>query len=168
MSIFRRDSAASNRPSASPPGSGGAPGAPAGAADAGLRPRSTQIAPGTRIKGEVGGPTDVLIEGEVDGAVKVEGAVVVGAEGAVKGPVSGRVVRVAGKVVGNVRGSERVEVGPAAILEGDIFAPRVVIAEGAFFKGKIEMLGEKSKPGRAAAEPKPETKTEAKAEKREP
>jgi cytoskeletal protein CcmA (bactofilin family) len=51
-----------------------------------------------------------------------------------------------------------VEVGPAATLEGDISAPRVVIAEGAFFKGKVEMQGEKSKPGRPqpAAEPKRE------------
>ncbi|MEA2690842.1 MAG: hypothetical protein QOJ16_229, partial [Acidobacteriota bacterium] len=84
--------------------------------------------------------------------------VVIGAEGVVRGPVSGRVVKVAGRVTGNVRGSDRVEVGPAATLEGDISAPRVVIAEGAFFKGKVEMQGEKSKPGRPqpAAEPKRE------------
>lgn len=153
MSIFRRDAAASARPPAA---------ASAGENPAGPRVRLTQVAPGSRIEGEISGATEVLIEGEVSGTVKVDATVVVGPEGVVRGPVSGRVVKVAGKVLGDVRGSDRVEVGPAATLEGDIAAPRVVIAEGAFFKGKVEMQGEKSKAGRppeatAAAESKRES-----------
>jgi cytoskeletal protein CcmA (bactofilin family) len=150
MSIFRRDSAAPDRPpaaSVAPP-----------AENSGPRGRVTQVAPGTRIKGEVTGATELWIEGEIEGTVRVESTVVVGAEGVVKGPITGRLVRVAGKVIGNVRGTDRVEVGAAAVLEGDISAPRVVIAEGAFFKGMVEMQGEKSKPSRPqqAAEPKRE------------
>jgi cytoskeletal protein CcmA (bactofilin family) len=151
MSIFRRDTGAPTRsPAAAAPVGDSTGSSPRG--------RLTQVAPGSRIKGEVTGSTELLIEGEVDGTVAVDATVVIGAEGVVRGPVSGRVVKVAGRVTGNVRGSDRVEVGPAATLEGDISAPRVVIAEGAFFKGKVEMQAEKSKPGRPqpAAEPKRE------------
>jgi cytoskeletal protein CcmA (bactofilin family) len=146
MSIFRRDAAAPVR----------SPSAPPAEATSTPRGRVTQIAPGSRIQGEVTGGTELLIEGEIDGTVKVEATVVVGAEGVVKGPITARVIRVSGKVTGNVRGSDRVEVGPSATLEGDISAPRVVIAEGAFFKGKVEMQVEKSTAGRhpQAAEPK--------------
>ena len=46
-------------------------------------------------------------------------------------------------MLGNIRGIERVEVLASGSLEGDVAAPRVVIAEGAFFKGKVEMTGGK-------------------------
>jgi cytoskeletal protein CcmA (bactofilin family) len=151
LSIFRRDTAAPARP----------PGAATSPAEAAATPRSriTQIAPGSRIKGEVSGATELLVLGEVEGTIQVEATVEVGAAGMVKGPITGQVVRVSGKVIGNVRATDRVEVGAAAVLEGDITAPRVVIAEGAFFKGKVEMRGEKSTAGRPSqgAEPKRES-----------
>jgi cytoskeletal protein CcmA (bactofilin family) len=141
MSIFRRDTAAPARPAAAstafPEETTSSP-----------RIRTTHVAAGTRIAGEVTGSTELWIDGEVEGTVNVEATVVVGPEGVVKGPITGRLVKLAGKVIGNVRGTDRVEVGPAAVLEGDIAAPRVVIAEGAFFKGMVEMKGEQSKPSR--------------------
>src|SRR3954464_1381543 len=130
MSIFRRGTAAPDRS----PGAAASEAVPA----AGGESRLTRIAPGSRIKGEVLGTTELLIEGEVEGTVKIEATVVVGAAGVVRGPITAQVIKVAGKVTGNIQGSDRVEVGPAANLEGDISAPRVVIAEGAFFKGKVE------------------------------
>src|SRR5262249_6504782 len=136
-------------------------GVAASPADAAPTPRGrlTQIAPGSRVQGEVTGATELLIEGEVEGTIKVEAKVEVGATGVVKGPITAQVVRVSGKVMGNVRGADRVEIGPSAVLEGDIAAPRVVIAEGAFFKGKVEMRSDKAKAGRPpqAAEPKGES-----------
>jgi cytoskeletal protein CcmA (bactofilin family) len=151
MSIFRRDTAAPVRPAA-------ASTPPAGEA-ASLSGRATHVAPGTRIEGQVSGSTELWIEGEIAGTVKVEATVTVGPSGVVHGPITGRLVKVAGKVIGNVRGTDRVEVGPAAVLEGDIAAPRVVIAEGAFFKGMVEMKGEPTKPSRPqqAAETKRES-----------
>ena len=80
-------------------------------------------------------------EGELRGEVRVGSAVTVGADGVVEGPITAPVVRVGGRVVGNVVATDRVEVSPSGSLEGDIAAPRVVIAEGAFFKGKVEMRG---------------------------
>ena len=136
MSIFRRESRA---PAEDPA---------AVAAGAGV----TRIAAGSRVLGEVTGATEVLVEGEVRGAIRVDATVTVAAGGLVEGPIAARVVRVAGKVVGDVRGADRVEVGVAAVLEGDIAAPRVVISEGAFFKGMIQMQGDKARDGRSPVE----------------
>lgn len=137
MSFFRRD----EEPDASPPARRPASTSTPSASTGGAQP-VTRIAGGTRITGEVSGTTELLIEGEVDGRVRLDGRVVVGQPGGVKGEIEGRSVRIDGRVEGPVRGSERVEVGSTGRLEGDIRAPRVTIAEGAFFKGKVEMGGE--------------------------
>jgi cytoskeletal protein CcmA (bactofilin family) len=113
----------------------------------------THIAPGTRVEGRLTGSTELLIEGEVDGEVRVEAAVMIGTDGTVKGPVTANLVRVGGRVEGNVQATERVEVAPSGSLDGDITAPRVIIAEGAFFKGRVEMRSDRDK---AAAAPKPQ------------
>jgi cytoskeletal protein CcmA (bactofilin family) len=149
MPIFRRDSTAGPPPSASAAGAAEAHGG-------GRRGMVTLVAAGTKIKGEVSGATEVQIEGEIEGNVRVDGLVSVSAGGLVHGPVHGRIVRVGGQVVGNVTGAERVEVSAAGSVEGDIAAPRVVIAEGAFFKGKIDMKSdhdqEPRRPAKAGAE----------------
>ena len=141
MSIFsRRDSIAP--PSAAAGGSAETAStvAPASA----QRRRVTHIAPGSRIQGQITGPTELLVEGEVEGEIRVEAAVMIGSEGVVQGPIRAQAVRVSGRVVGSVQATERVEIGPTGSLEGDIAAPRVVIAEGAFFKGRVEMKGDKA------------------------
>ncbi|HSS49955.1 MAG TPA: polymer-forming cytoskeletal protein [Thermoanaerobaculia bacterium] len=128
MSIFRRETPSES--SANPPEStsGSSP-----------RRRLTHIAAGTRLHGEISGATEVLVDGEVAGEVRVEAPVVVGTDGVVEGPIAAPVVRVGGRVVGDVQATDRVEVLATGGLEGNISAPRVVISEGAFFKGRIEM-----------------------------
>jgi cytoskeletal protein CcmA (bactofilin family) len=145
MSFFRRDD---ELPAVQPVRRSAAPSAP------GADPPVTRIAAGTRITGEISGTTELLIEGEVDGRIRLDGRVVVGKTGGVLGEVHGRSVLVAGRVEGPVRGSERVEVGGTGRLEGDIAAPRVTIAEGAFFKGKVEMGGGPSGPAGPAGQSK--------------
>lgn len=103
--------------------------------------RITHIAPGSRIQGQLSGPTELLVEGEVEGEIRVDATVMIGTEGVVQGPVTAHVVRIGGRVFGNVTASDRVEVAPSGSVEGDIVAPRIVIAEGAFFKGRVEMMG---------------------------
>jgi cytoskeletal protein CcmA (bactofilin family) len=157
MAIFRRDT-----PAPSPGAAFGGSAAETAAAGSSLGRRAgtgaavTLIAAGTRLKGEVSGATEVQVEGEIEGNVKVPALVMVSAGGTVRGPIEASVVRVVGKVVGDVTATDRVEVGPAGSLEGDIAAPRVVIAEGAFFRGKIDMKGEQNReprrPAKAAAE----------------
>ena len=135
MSIFRRE----NTPS---PGSSGGSSEPTSSSQ---KRRLTHIAAGTRIRGEVTGPTELLIEGEIEGEIRLEATVTIGAEGAVQGPISAPLVRVGGRVIGSVNASDRVEVAPSGSVEGDISAPRIIIAEGAFFKGRVEMRGEEAR-----------------------
>ena len=106
--------------------------------------RITHIAPGSRIQGQLTGPTELLIEGEVEGEIRVDAAVMIGTDGLVQGPVTAQVVRVGGRLFGNVTAYDRVEVAPSGSLEGDVAAPRIIIAEGAFFKGRVEMTGDKA------------------------
>ncbi|HEX3553670.1 MAG TPA: polymer-forming cytoskeletal protein [Thermoanaerobaculia bacterium] len=108
-----------------------------GASDSAPQHRLTLIATGTRLHGEVSGATEVLVEGEVVGEVRVDAPVIVGADGVVEGPISAPVVRVGGRVVGAIEATDRVEVLATGSVEGNITAPRVVISEGAFFKGRI-------------------------------
>ncbi len=81
----------------------------------------------------------------------VDGMVVIGEGGRVRGGVTAGSVLVKGKIEGDVRAGERAEVAPSGTAEGDIEAPRVVIAEGAFFKGNVKMSGDRGvRPGAAA------------------
>ncbi len=131
MSIFHRGTTPA--PAASGPSDPASP-----------RRQLTHIAAGTFLQGAVTGATEVLIDGQVQGEVRVDATVTVGAGGVLEGPIAAPVVRISGRVTGNVAASDRVEVAASGILEGDIAAPRVVIAEGAFFKGRVEMRGKPS------------------------
>lgn len=155
MSFFRRE-AETETPGAAPRNEPSNAGLPSGR-PGGARERSvTRIADGTKIVGEVGGATELLVEGEVEGQIRVDSRVVVGQGGLVRGQIAARSVLIAGRVAGDVRGSDRVEVGGSGKLEGDIAAPRVTIAEGAFFKGKVEMGGgDRERRNRSAAPPGP-------------
>ena len=141
---------------------GTAPASPSGSQDQSSSSRTqqrriTHVAPGSRIQGQLSGPTELLIEGEVEGEIRVDATVMIGSEGVVQGPVTAQVVRIGGRVFGNVTASERIEVAPSGSLEGDVAAPRIVIAEGAFFKGRVEMTGAdkpEGKPEKEQRQPK--------------
>jgi cytoskeletal protein CcmA (bactofilin family) len=142
MSIFRRDTD-EQRPAPAGPSSHAAQ-APAPERRPQGQPAAagtTHIAPGAKITGQVNGNSDLVVDGELEGQVRLESSVTIGAEGRVQGDIIARSVRIGGRVVGNVQGHEKVEILPSGRLEGDVAAPRVVLAEGAFFKGKVEMTG---------------------------
>ena len=137
MSIFRRENDPSPAPSTPARPARTAPQKPAKPTSA--PSGSTHIATGSKVVGEISGAADLVIDGVVEGEIHLESQVVVGPEGRVEGKIRARSVEVGGKVLGNVVGGERVEVLASGSLEGDVLSPRVVIAEGAFFKGKVEM-----------------------------
>lgn len=92
------------------------------------------------IKGEFHSNEDVTIEGTIEGRVTVnDGVLGIGPTGAIKGDVVARSVHVEGNVEGNVIGLDLVEVAATGSVKGDIRATRVVLAEGARFKGAIDM-----------------------------
>lgn len=159
MSIFGRDE--QSRPSA-PSTTSPSPSPSATPSSATPSPRTesrssggtTQISAGTRIEGEITGSTDVVIDGSLDGRVNVESLVSVGRSGQVRGEIRARSVVVAGKVFGNIVGADKVDIHSSGKLEGDVKAPRVSIAEGAYFKGRVEMTGEPARKPEAAASAK--------------
>lgn len=148
MSIFGRRDNASSAPASS--GSSDASLSPSSSSRNQQRSRITHIAPGSHVEGLITGATELLVEGEIEGEIRIDAPVIVGAEGLVQGPISAQVVRIGGRVIGNVAASDRIEVAPSGSLEGDAAAPRIVIAEGAYFKGKVEMKGEKAEETRRA------------------
>jgi len=100
------------------------------------------------IRGEVTGDEDLLIQGRVDGSVDLkQHAVTIGREGEVKANIIGRIVTVEGKVEGNLTADEQVILKASATVQGDISAPRVVLEDGARFRGGVDMadVGDKSK-----------------------
>jgi cytoskeletal protein CcmA (bactofilin family) len=99
------------------------------------------------INGDLTGEEDLVIEGKVEGKVTLPNSVLtIGANGTIKAEVSAKSVVVIGRVSGNVRGTERVEIQATGIVEGDVIAPRLVVAEGAVVNGSIQMT---SKPAAA-------------------
>jgi len=104
-----------------------------------------QIGKSVIIKGELSGSEDLYLDGEVEGSIELkQNAVTIGPHGRAKAKITAKSVVIDGKVNGNVFGSERVELRGAAVVNGDIVTKRIVIAEGAFFKGSVNQEGEPS------------------------
>ena len=97
------------------------------------------LSPEAVFIGELQGTDDVQIEGRIEGKVDVKGQFTVASSGLVKAEVRAKRIQISGKVIGNVTGDESVELHPTAQLEGNITCPKVVIQEGAQFKGSVDM-----------------------------
>jgi len=81
-----------------------------------------------------------MIEGRVEGTIESkQHAVVIGQQAAVKAQILAKDVVVLGKVVGDITASTKIEIRPQGRVEGDLVAPAVAIAEGATFRGSIDM-----------------------------
>jgi cytoskeletal protein CcmA (bactofilin family) len=106
------------------------------------------------IRGEVTGDEDLLIQGHVEGSVNLtQHSVTVGAEGEVKADIAARIITVEGSVEGNLKAEEQVILRSAAKVEGDIAAPRVVLEDGARFRGGVDMGETLERGGRTAGTP---------------
>jgi cytoskeletal protein CcmA (bactofilin family) len=105
------------------------------------------------VKGELSGSEDLYLDGEVEGSVELRGhSLTVGPHGRVRAHTRAHDVTIHGKVDGNVN-AERVELKKSAIHVGNIVTQRIIIEDGAFFKGSIDIQREE-KPV-AKVEPKP-------------
>ena len=99
----------------------------------------TVLGPTLEIEGEIEGDEDLVVQGKVRGKVHSKKNLTVDATGRLDANVTTQNLSVSGVLMGNVEASQRVEVRKEGKMVGDIKAPRVVIAEGAKFKGNIEM-----------------------------
>jgi cytoskeletal protein CcmA (bactofilin family) len=97
------------------------------------------IGPQITIKGEITGDEDILVEGVVEGLIQINREVKVGEKGRVKARIEAQTIIISGEVVGDCQAVARVEIQASGKLTGDIRAPRIVIAEGAMFRGNSDM-----------------------------
>ena len=104
------------------------------------------------IKGELNGSEDLTIEGQVEGKIELrQNVLTIGPNGKIKAQVFAKSVIVLGEVTGNVTATEKVDIRDNGSVDGDIVAPRVAIAEGAHFRGSIDMQRGGGKPGEPQA-----------------
>lgn len=114
------------------------------------------------IKGELSGSEDLTIEGHVEGKIELrENVLTIGPNGKIKAQVFAKAVIVLGEVTGNVSATEKVDIRDNGSIEGDIVSPRVAIAEGAMFRGSVDMQ-RADRPAQAKPPVSGETKVEAK------
>ena len=131
--------------------------------------KTVNIGKSVIIKGELNGSEDLTIEGQVEGKIELrQNVLTIGPNGKIKAQVFAKSVIILGEVTGNVTATEKVDIRDNGSVDGDIAAPRVAIAEGAHFRGSIDMQraggkpGE-TKPGEKAGDSKPaESKAEQK------
>ena len=113
------------------------------------------------IKGELNGSEDLTIEGHVEGRIELKDHVLtIGPNGKIKAQVFAKAVIVLGEVNGNVTASEKVDIRDGGSVDGDIISPRVAIAEGAHFRGSVDMQRKGAQPGqgqqKGSSSPPPE------------
>ncbi len=153
--MWKRDEAV--RPASGPPA--GAPPPPPAAGAAAPRPEPTRhmennvnIGKSVVIKGELNGSEDLTIEGHVEGTIQLRDHVLtIGPNGRIKAQVFAKSVVVLGEVTGNVTATDKVDIRDNGSVDGDIVSPRVAIAEGAHFRGSVDM----QRKGAPAGEKKP-------------
>ena len=112
---------------------------------------STLITQGVTIKGTVEGEGVVQVEGVVEGEFSMVGAVIVADTGVVRGPITADVVRVAGRVEGNVVAREHMRLEQTGTLIGDVATASLVVEDGGCLNGRSTMT--------KAPEPDPELRT---------
>ncbi|MFZ0959548.1 MAG: polymer-forming cytoskeletal protein [Terriglobia bacterium] len=105
----------------------------------------TQLGRSLVVKGELSGNEDLIISGQFEGTINVQGhCLTIGPEGKVKAEIQAARVVIYGSVHGNISVRERVEIYKTGTVVGDLVAPGISIEDGAYFKGKIEILREGS------------------------
>jgi len=114
------------------------------------------IGPSIKIKGEVSGDEDLLIQGQVEGTVNLKNnEVIVGESGQLSADILAKTIKIDGKVTGDITGTENVVISKLGNVRGNIIAPRVLLEDGAKFKGSIDM-----DPGDAAGKSSPQSAKE--------
>ena len=161
--MWKRDE--SVKPTSSQPTAAVAPVTPSQPASAASQPEirrierdMVNIGKSVVIKGELNGSEDLTIEGHVEGKIELKDHVLtIGPNGKIKAQVFAKAVIVLGEVNGNVTATEKVDIRDGGSVDGDIISPRVAIAEGAHFRGSVDMQrkggGAQTQPQGAQPEP---------------
>jgi len=102
---------------------------------------ASRIQAGLKIHGEISGNSDLYIDGELQGKIRLGGArVVIGPNGKVQADIDAGAVTIDGSVQGNIKASESVRLGAGSSVQGSVVTPRIGIDDGARLRGKVEMV----------------------------
>jgi cytoskeletal protein CcmA (bactofilin family) len=107
------------------------------------------------IRGELSGSEDIFVDGQVEGTIQLNGnSLTIGPNGRIRANITAKNVTVNGSIDGNIEAGERTDMRKTAVVKGDVRTRRIAIEEGAFFTGKLEILGDskaQAGPGASAA-----------------
>ncbi len=100
---------------------------------------NTVIGSSLIIDGEISGDEDLVIQGTVKGKISLKESLFVESSGVVEADIETQNVEIAGRVTGNIAATDKVELKSDCRVVGDVKAPRILIADGASFKGNVDM-----------------------------
>jgi cytoskeletal protein CcmA (bactofilin family) len=116
---------------------------------------SATIGKAVKIVGQIYSKEDLYVDGDLEGTVEaLEHRLTIGPNGSVHAGIKAREVVALGTIQGNVEATEKIEIRKDAKLVGDIKTARIIIEDGAYFKGSIDIV--KPEPAKVAAAPKPQ------------
>lgn len=122
-----------------------------------LTPASTtgaRLGPSLHVKGEINGNEDLHVDGSIEGLISLEDRkLTVGASAKVSADIVAREIVVFGTVKGNLRARDRIEIKKDGSVIGDLTTARIMIEDGAYFKGSIEIERGDAQPGAAMEKP---------------
>ena len=130
MALFSKDKETTNPPRSSPP---------ANRPDGPASDRVSVIGNGVRIEGKVTGSDNLLVEGQIVGEVHIASDLRIGKSAHIEATVHAANVIVEGKLTGDLSADRRVELVAGSSVDGNIRAPKIVVAEGARFRGSVDM-----------------------------
>jgi cytoskeletal protein CcmA (bactofilin family) len=120
---------------------------------------SATIGKAVMIKGQIFSREDLVIDGEIEGAVEAQDhRVTIGPNGKVHAGVKAREIVILGGINGNVEATDKIDIRKDAKLIGDIKTARIVIEDGAYFKGSIDIIKGDAKPQPKAAAERPQVR----------
>ena len=112
------------------------------------------IGKAVKIAGNIYSREDLYVDGELEGTVEaLEHKLTIGPNGTVKAAIKAREVVVLGSIHGNVEATDKIEIRKDAKLTGDIRTARIIIEDGAYFKGSIDIVKPEPKPTSKPAQP---------------
>ncbi|WP_456374262.1 bactofilin family protein [Thiolapillus sp.] len=117
--------------------------------------QTTTIGASITLNGELKGNEDLLIQGQVEGNIFLkEHNLTIGEQGRIKANAFAKTITVRGELTGDLNGLDKVTITSTGRVRGNIVAPKVILEEGATFKGSIDMDAKAGKPAAQAASAK--------------
>jgi cytoskeletal protein CcmA (bactofilin family) len=118
------------------------------------------IGKAVKVNGQIISQEDLYVDGDVEGTIElIQHKLTIGPNGKVHAAIKAREVVVLGSIQGNVDASDKIEIRKDAKLVGDIKTARIIIEDGAYFKGSIDIVKPEPKP--AAHAPRPQAAAQA-------